>query len=344
MKKNKTLFLFLSLFLLYSSATLWAATTTVTNDGNITVRVQYKTPDGDYQDLGHLKPGETADVPGGVEKVKIVREPGEWAAPLKPGEDLDVEVKEGDKVIGKMTWYGDKVFFAGLTEAPPMVGTGTGAQTPEPPKQEPVSPTPEPQPEPVPPSTPEKPEGGETPQQPNAPNWPWYGGMGDYLFFLELFLMWPFLIFLWFRSWTQPRYYLNGEWVEGSGLGWGWGWNRGGGCGRYGMMNGFFLGLALGGMALWGHSFFSQGAGFLQLFGRDLYAFPYLLLSQLHWMSGGLPESLFIILFWTLLCTSCGAFAGVIPLKWLYASPFFFGDLAVISFYARMRVFTSFCF
>ena len=123
MLRQKILFFVFNLFLVGSPA-LWADPATVTNDGNVTVRVQYKTPDGDYQDLGHLKPGETADVPGGVEKVKIVREPGEWASPLKPGENLDVEVKEGDKVTGRMTWYGDKVFFDGLTEAPPAVSVG----------------------------------------------------------------------------------------------------------------------------------------------------------------------------------------------------------------------------
>lgn len=100
--KNKILFLFL--FLVCGVTNLWAAT--VTNNGNITVRVQYKTPDGQYQDLGYVKPGETIDVPGGVEKVRIVRDPGEWAAPLKPGQILDVGIKEDGKVTGKMDWYG----------------------------------------------------------------------------------------------------------------------------------------------------------------------------------------------------------------------------------------------
>ena len=48
----------------------------------MTVRVQYKTPDGQYEDLGYVKPGETVDVPGGVEKVRIVRDPGEGVEPF----------------------------------------------------------------------------------------------------------------------------------------------------------------------------------------------------------------------------------------------------------------------
>lgn len=118
-----------------------------------------------------MKPGKTVDVPGGVEKVRIVRDPGEWAAPLKPGEILDVEVKEGDKVIGKMDWYGDKVFFDGLSQGTPLVSTGdvpSGSQkgpalprNPEPPKEESLTPQPEVESEPTPTPVPaEKSENG----------------------------------------------------------------------------------------------------------------------------------------------------------------------------------------
>ena len=52
---------FLILILTFFSTALWAAPATVTNQGNITVRVQYKTPDGEYQDM-YVKPGETANL------------------------------------------------------------------------------------------------------------------------------------------------------------------------------------------------------------------------------------------------------------------------------------------
>ncbi len=328
MPKHKIVFLFI-LFLVCSAGALWAAPATVTNDGNITVRVQYKTPDGQYQDLGHAKPGETINVPGGVEKIRIVREPGEWARPLKPGEILDVEVKEGDKVTGRMNWYGDKVFFQGLTEGLPAVQIGTtpstaqvnpsAPQNPEPPKSEP------------PHAPPQKPEGGETPKQTEPVNWPWYGGLEDYLFSVGLFLLWLPFLFLAYRHWSTPRYYFDGEYIESSRLGWGWGWDETG-CGRYGILYGFLVGLALGGVALWGHSFSSPG--FLPLFGRDLYSFPYYLLSELHWNLGEFSDGLFILLFWTLICTSFGVLSGFMPFKWLYATPCF---LAILPLFLFMR-------
>ncbi len=351
MMKNKIFCSFL--FLMGVTTVLWAATATVTNNGNIPVRVQYKTPDGQYQDLGHVQPGETVNVPGGVEKVKIVREPGEWAAPLRPGEVLDVEVKEGDQVTGKMNWYGDKVFFGGLTEGLPSVTIGTVSsgnqipQKPEPPKEEPATIS-SPQP---------SPQGGEgegfqpsdqnnEPQTQQVPspsgrgqgegnlNWPWYGGIGDSIFFIQLFVMWPFLFFLWFRSWRQPGYYLDGEWVEGDELGWGWGWQGGGSCARFALMISFLFGLGLGGIALWGHANFVPGDGLVARFGQDLYSFPYFLFSQFGLGTGGGSELSFILLFWTLTCTSFGGLAGVIPLKGLYATPFF---LALLPFFLFTR-------
>ena len=336
-------FFFSFLFLMCVTTVLWAATATVTNNGNIPVRVQYKTPDGQYQDLGHVQPGETVDVPGGVEKVKIVREPGEWAAPLKPGEVLDVEVKEGDTITGKMNWYGDKVFFGGLTEGLPPVTIGTVPsgnqipQKPEPPKEEPTVQQPEPKSESVPTPAPSgKAEGGEVETPGGSPsfNWPWYGGIGDSIFFIQLFVMWPFLFFLWYRSWRQPGYYLDGEWVEGDELGWGWGWQGGGGCARFALMISFLFGLGLGGIALWGHANFVPGDGLLTRFGQDLYSFPYFLFSQFGLGTGGLSELSFILLFWALTCTSFGGLAGVIPLKGLYATPFF---LALLPFFLFTR-------
>ena len=324
MIKNKVVLLFLGLFLVCGWTVLWAAPATVTNDGNITVRVQYKTPDGQYQDLGHVNPGETINVPGGVEKVRIVREPGEWARPLKPGEILDVKVKEGDKVTGKMNWYGDKVFFQSLTEGSPAVQIGTTPSAPqnsEPPKSEPTSPS----------TSPQTPESNEIPKQQEPVNWPWYGGLGDYLFSIQFFLLWLPFLFLGYRHWTTSRYDFGGESIEDSRLSWGWGWGETG-CGRYGILYGFFVGLALGGIALWGRLFFSPG--FFPLLGRDLYGFPYYLLSELHWNLGGFSDNLFIVLFWTLICTSFGAFSGFIPFKWLYTAPCF---LAILPSFLFMR-------
>lgn len=326
--KSKIPFFFLILFLLFGSAVSWAAPATVTNNGNMTMRVQYKTPDGQYEDLGYVKPGETVNVPGGVEKVRIVRDPGRWAEPLKPGEVIDVVVKEGDKTTGTMTWYGDKVFFDGLSEGAPAVAVGVPTENQPIPKEEPVSPGPEPKTEPkpeitTPPTPTEKTEADKTPALPQSSNWPWYGGWWDSVFMLQLFFMWPVFLLLWWRNMRQTRFYLGERWVDESGAGWGWGWSDGGGCGRYGTLNGFFLGLALGTIALWGHSRFPDEPGFLPLFGQDLYAFPYFLLSLFHLTAGGFPDALFVILFWMIICTSCGALSGFIPLKGLYAAPFF---------------------
>ena len=92
--------LLLTLTLVSFSQTSYADPATVTNNGNTRVRVQYfETSTGEYADM-HLDPGETQTLPGGVEKVKIVREIGEWATPLPPDVTLDVEVKEGDQTVG----------------------------------------------------------------------------------------------------------------------------------------------------------------------------------------------------------------------------------------------------
>lgn len=330
--KNKIVFLILFLFL--CACSLLAATATVINNGNVTVRVQYKTPDGQYEDLGYVKPGETVNVPGGVEKVKIVRDYGEWARPLKPGEVLDVEVKEDSKSVGKMNWYGDKIFFSPLTDGPPPavstapVLSGTQAGQNELPKSE--SPKTESQPESAP--IPQKSEIGESVQtQPS--NWPWYGGLGDYIFFLQFFLLWLPFAFLWGRHWRQPGYYIEGEWVEAPRLSWGWGWQDSG-CGRIGLMYGFAVGAMLAALALWGGSIRSPESSFLALFARDLYVFPYFLLSLIHVSGGGFSDIAFILLFWILICTSFGGLCGVIPLQWIYVTPFF---LMMLPFFLFMR-------
>ena len=121
---------------------LCADPTTVTNTGNVTVSVQYKTADSDYQDQ-NLKPGESKELPGGVEKVKLSREqPGEWASPQKPGQEIQVTVKEGTKTVGKMNGFGDKLIFDQPTTAPPTTAVQVNSQSPqkseEPTKQEPV--------------------------------------------------------------------------------------------------------------------------------------------------------------------------------------------------------------
>jgi hypothetical protein len=101
----------------------------VTNDGNLEVRVQYKQEGSDYQDL-QLKPGESKELPAGVEKVKVVRQPGEWASPMKAGEEIKVTVKEGDKVVGTAGGYGDKVFFQSPTASSNIQGTITQGNPP----------------------------------------------------------------------------------------------------------------------------------------------------------------------------------------------------------------------
>ncbi len=123
---------------------LFADSTTVTNTGNVTVRVEYKTGNSDYQNQT-LKPGESRELPGGVEKVKVSREqPGQWASPLKPGQDVQVTVKEGTKPVGTLKGYGDKLIFDHPTITPP---TTTAIQTNPQPVQnqkpeEPVKPEP----------------------------------------------------------------------------------------------------------------------------------------------------------------------------------------------------------
>ncbi|MBI4358580.1 MAG: hypothetical protein HY584_04705 [Candidatus Omnitrophica bacterium] len=335
MQRNKTFFLTLVLICFVIAARAQAAT--VTNNGNITVRVQYKTPDGQYEDLGYVKPGETVDVPGGVEKVRIVRDPGEWAQPLKPGEILEVEVKEGDKTTGKMTWYGDKVFFVELTEgSPPIVAMGPVTHA-EPVKEEPK---PETKTEVKTEPTPEtKPEDKPT-EQPTT--WPWYGGPWDFFFPFMLVIMWPFLILMWFRHFMRPGYYIQGEWVEAPRLGWGWGWRHygenGGGmpCGMFGILAGLVFGLALGGMALWGQSYAANGDGygFFPLFKKDLYSFPIFIFQFLPWSYLGQPDALFIFLFWVILCTLFGGIGGLAPFKWLYGAPCI---VAVVIFLLFMR-------
>ncbi len=334
MQRRKTFFLLLA-FLLISQTALWAVTATVTNNGNIPVRVQYKTPDGQYQDLGHVQPGETMNVPGGVEKVRIVREPGQWAAPLKPGEVLDVEVKEDGKTSGKMDWYGGKVFFNPVTEGPlPVtVGNTPAPVTPQVPKEEPkVETTPQAETQPVTPAQ-EKTESGEQESKP-VESWPWYGGVSDSIFFLQLFALLPFLFFLWFRSWRQPKYYIEGGYVNGGGeLSWGWGW-RYSGCGRWALLVSLIFGISLGALALWGHANFASNHGLIQRFGEDLYSFPYFLLSSLGLGKSGLSELPFILLFWSLGCLAFGGFCTILPMRWIYATPFF---LALLPLFLLMR-------
>ncbi len=105
-------------FLLSSSFPLWAETTTATNAGNVPVRIEYKGEKGDYQET-HLNPGESKELPGGIEKVKLSREThGEWAKGTRPGEDIKVDVKTGDKNNGTLKGYGDKLIFDQPTQVP----------------------------------------------------------------------------------------------------------------------------------------------------------------------------------------------------------------------------------
>ena len=122
---------------------LFADAATVTNTGNVPVRVQYKTGNSDYQDQT-LKPGESKELPGGVEKVKVSREqPGEWASPLKPGQEVQVTVKEGNKPVGTLKGFGDKLIFDHPTAAPPTTAVQIGSQPAQTQKaQEPAKPQP----------------------------------------------------------------------------------------------------------------------------------------------------------------------------------------------------------
>ncbi len=129
--------------LLLVPSLLFADTTTVTNTGNVPVRVQYKNGDSDYQDQT-LKPGESKELPGGVEKVKVSREePGQWATPLKPGQEVQVTVKEGSKPVGTLKGYGDKLIFDQPTVAPPTTAVQITSQPVQTQKtEEPVKPEP----------------------------------------------------------------------------------------------------------------------------------------------------------------------------------------------------------
>ncbi len=130
---NKKMGFLIFLFIFFGSISVFAEGATVTNGGNIPVTVQYKGGNSDYQDMT-LKPGETKELPGGVEKVKVVREPGQWASPKKPGEEIKVTVKEEGKEVGTAGWYGDKVFFSSPTGSPQSsqnIIPDTPSKTPE---------------------------------------------------------------------------------------------------------------------------------------------------------------------------------------------------------------------
>ncbi len=133
--------LILALCLLLISAPLHAESTTVTNSGNVPVRVEYKGDKGDYQSAP-LKPGESKELPGGMEKVKLSREThGEWAKGTKPGEDIKVDVKTGDKT-NTLNGYGDKLIFDHPTEAPEQIAAQINSPNPIQLAQQPIK-TPE---------------------------------------------------------------------------------------------------------------------------------------------------------------------------------------------------------
>ncbi|MBI1977260.1 MAG: hypothetical protein HYS55_00745 [Candidatus Omnitrophica bacterium] len=343
-------FFFLILFLASSPLVLWAATATVTNNGNIPIRVQYKTPDGQYEELGDVKPGETMNVPGGVEKVRIVRDLGKWAEPLKPREVLDVEVKEGDQTVGKMDWYGDKVFFDGLTEGPPPISL-IPVPAPEPSEEE-FKPQEKPELETKDQTEPTQEPKPEAKPIEESPAWPWYGGVWDFFFPLMLVMMWPFLFLMWLRHLMRPGYYLEGEWIEAPRLGWGWGWHHygenGGGmpCGMFGILSGLVFGLVLGGLSLWGRMHFAEGNGygFLPFFAKDLYAFPLFIFESLPWLLFGEPNAISVFLFWVVLCTLLGGVGGITPFKWLYGTPCIVAILPFILFMRGCACSTPFAF
>lgn len=323
--------LFLTLLFLSFSPQVFAAPATVTNNGNIPVRVQSKTPDGQYQDLGQVKPGETVEVPGGVEKVRIVREPGEWAKPLDPGQVLDVVVKEGGQEAGRMDWWGDKVFFDGLTEAPPVT-TPPPVTEPRPPTPaESVPPAVEPKTE-TPPAAPQEPAQPET-EQPAA-NWPWTGGgMMDYFFFLQMFALFLPFLFLMLRNRFRPQV-LDLDGVKVGKWQWGWGW-QGSGCGMKAIQMGLVFGLTLGMLWIWGHGQFAGGnTGFFPRIGQDFFSFPYYLLGNFLRPTGSMADIFFVTGFWMVLMTGCGMMGSIMPISALYSAP---ALMMIAPFFLLMR-------
>lgn len=308
---------FLAFIALFLSA-VYASPATVTNEGNFTVRIQYKTPDSPYQDI-YVKPGETVSVPGGVEKVKVVREIGEWGGPLRPGQTLRVVVKEGDQTAGVLTWFGDKAFFSQLTEGAPPPPVQINNQPPlveETPQPE----TPANEPPPTSTGTETKPDSSEQAQtHEGIPWWPWFGGIDGWLLFPMLMLMMlPFILGLG-RSFIWPRF-ANGPLYPGPR----WDFII--------LMVG--LGLLLSGWGIFGYGHYHENGGgsfdddegFFPFFARDLFWFPLFLAlkcSRLFgipgtwFLSGAMPQIL-ILTFWMTTCTGLGRLVGLMRAPWLY--------------------------
>ncbi|MDP3920370.1 MAG: hypothetical protein Q8R76_06150 [Candidatus Omnitrophota bacterium] len=294
-------FLFLALCFAFS-ASAEAATATITNNGNIRVRVQYKTADAEYRNI-YLNPGESAPVPAGSEKVKVVREVGEWAQPPVPGAVIDVEVKEGDQVVSSLTWYGEKAFFSAPVEGPPPPGETVAAPAAAPAAAEPQ----------VKPET----KNYERFANPPSPFWPWFGGLsgsGVTAFFILMML--PFVLSLG-RVIIRPRSF---QLQPGFGAR---------GCLPVYLLAGIFFGLFLATWGTWGYANYGEGEGFLSLFAADLYLFPIFLVSAAVRVIGYSPESvsaiphaLLIYPFWILLMALLTLPIGRWRAQTLYGSAF----------------------
>ena len=290
---RKSIWMFFTFILLVSIGdVLYGEPATVTNNGNLTVRVQYFPAGGtEYVDLGYLKSGETMTVPGGVEKVKIVRDYGEWAGPLRPGEKLEVEVTEGHQAVGTMTWFGEKVFFDGPTEAPP-VSVNT---VPPPVVKNGTKPQSETQSQPK----------AETQSEPTPSYWPWFSYLNGWQLTVLLFLLvFPFLLALG-RSFYRPGWTMDGYYS---------GFNP-----QY-VLIGLVLGFAFGFWGFWGNLAYGDDSGFLPFLAQDIYTLPFFLFVFLGNLFGGqalsvleiFPEPMTVILFWMMVCALLGATIGVV--------------------------------
>ncbi len=295
MTRKIIFFLFSIVLLMSCMSVVFAEPATVTNNGNTRVRAQYF-KEGQYHNI-YLNPGETQTLPGGVEKVKVMREIGEWAAPLPSGMILEVEVKIGDQSIGKSTWYGDKVFFDIPSEAPPSsTRAGASATT----------------------TDTLKPKVAVITPQPPAKN-------NTGLFFLQqwqfmaliLLLILPVILAL-VRSFRLPGF-RGGELDSGF---------RGRNLGF-----GLLAGLALGFWGFFGYRAFGDNTGLLPFLAQDLYTLPlFLLVFAGNLLGGSLPEilnifpsPLVIILFWMILGGCLGSLVGSVR------SPILHGLISVLA-------------
>lgn len=105
-------FLALSILLICQNAC--AAPTTLTNDSDSTVKIQYETTDSKVKDFV-IKPNEIMQLPSGVEKIKLIKDS---TAVEKNNPEINVIVQTGDQILGTLSRYGDRLFFDKPTDLP----------------------------------------------------------------------------------------------------------------------------------------------------------------------------------------------------------------------------------